>query len=156
MTRDPVRTLAQVEAELGRPCPHERVKPDYCRLCSNSVSQKRATALARRGLPPPEPRAARRTLAQVEAELGRPCPHERFKPDYCQLCSNSVSQKRATALARRGLEQYYTPVPRRTLAQMEAELGRPCKHERTQPDYCRACTMQVSHRRYMLRKLNGA
>jgi hypothetical protein len=153
VTRDPVRTLAQVEAELGRPCPHERVKPDYCRLCSKSAYYKRAPTLARRGLPP----STRRTLAQVEAELGRPCPHERFiNPDYCRLCSNSVSQKRATALARRGLEQYYTPVPRRTLAQMEAELGRPCTHERTQPDYCRACTMQVSHRRYMLRKRNGA
>lgn len=97
-------------------------------------------------------RDIKRTLAQVEAELGRPCPHERFKPDYCRRCSNGVSQKRATALARHGLP---TPEPRRTLAQMEAELGRPCKHERTQPDYCRFCTMQVSSRRYMLRKRNG-
>jgi hypothetical protein len=39
------RPLAEVEAELGRPCTHARTPREqwlkYCRKCSNIVSQRR-------------------------------------------------------------------------------------------------------------------
>jgi hypothetical protein len=42
--RIPKQPLAEVEAELGRPCPHERSVPDYCRRCANNAAGRRMEA----------------------------------------------------------------------------------------------------------------
>jgi len=36
--------LSEVERQLGRPCPHERTRDDYCRRCANNAARKRLDA----------------------------------------------------------------------------------------------------------------
>jgi hypothetical protein len=93
-------------------------------------------------------------LADAERELGRPCPHDRFgRDDYCKRCANSLAQYRRD-LAGRGSG---VATPKRTLAQIEAELGRLCDHtvgpmgRNQRGDYCRVCSNIASVRRYKAR-----
>ena len=94
------RSKAECEERLGRPCPHEWSKDaDYCRDCSQAVSAKVYFERLHAGVPL-RPRGQRRPKVEVEAALGRPCPHpESVGEPYCAKCS-SILYHRVYSAAR--------------------------------------------------------
>jgi hypothetical protein len=92
------RSKADCEAILLRPCPHEWSKgKDYCRDCSQIVSWRAYADRLHAGVPRRR-RGPRRPKAEVEAALGRPCPHlESVGQPYCAKCSSVLYHRNYSA-----------------------------------------------------------